>query len=58
MLFDRIHYLRAQIANYREQIALTTEPGLRATFATFLELAERELALHMRQAAETKEIVG
>jgi hypothetical protein len=31
---------------YREQIALTTEPGLRATFATFLELVERELAAH------------
>lgn len=58
MLFDRIHYLRAQIANYREQIALTTEPGLRATFATFLELAEAELAQHIRQAAEVKETAG
>jgi hypothetical protein len=58
MLFDRIHYLRAQITNYREQIALTAEPGLRAIFTTFLELAENELALHTRQAAEVKETAG
>jgi hypothetical protein len=50
MLDDHVRRLRAQITIYREQIALTTEPGLRATFATFLELVERELAAHAATA--------
>jgi hypothetical protein len=50
MLEDHVRRLRAQIVLYREQIALTTEPGLKATFATFLELVERELAVHVANA--------
>lgn len=50
MLNDRIRYLRAQIAAYREQIALTAEPELRATFKAVVDLAERELAGYRRDA--------
>lgn len=47
---ERVQYLLAEIANYRDQIALAAEPGTRATFAAFLDLAERELALHLAKS--------
>lgn len=51
MLSDRMRQLYAEIATYREKIALTTEPGLKATFTAVLELTERELAMHQRNTA-------
>lgn len=51
MLNDRMRQLYAEIANYREKIALTTDPGLKATFIAVLELTERELSIHQRNIA-------
>jgi hypothetical protein len=53
---DNVRSLAAKIANYKTRLSDSEDIRLKSTLSALIEVAERELAVHVRNAAAVKPV--
>jgi hypothetical protein len=53
---DNVRSLAAKIANYKTRLSDSEDRRLKSTLSALIEVAERELAVHVRNAAAVKPV--